>query len=179
LLPRPCPYCILPPMPILRRPQRPVQTPNIAHMHSWGCALRALQEGLRNNPTNSRKRSGWRLAATKHGVTSPFSLQGLPAISTFDKNALFWVVFIARIWVFCAYENSLIAYLWPSTHHPGKFPWSGPRPGGLALRLRGSWGTEVRGWPPATSVLTRLAACESVSAKAKRKTDIVCACGNK
>jgi hypothetical protein len=30
-----------------------------------------------------------------------------------------------------------------------------------------------RGWPPAISVLTRLAACESVSAKAKRKTDIV------
>jgi hypothetical protein len=25
-------------------------------------------------------------------------------------------------------------------------PWSGPRPGGLALRLRDSWGTEVRGW---------------------------------
>jgi hypothetical protein len=24
--------------------------------------------------------------------------------------------------------------------------WSGPRPGGLTLRLRGSWGTEVRGW---------------------------------
>jgi hypothetical protein len=24
--------------------------------------------------------------------------------------------------------------------------WSGPRLGGLALRLRGSWGTEVRGW---------------------------------
>jgi hypothetical protein len=24
--------------------------------------------------------------------------------------------------------------------------WSGPRPGGLALRLRDSWGTEVRGW---------------------------------
>jgi hypothetical protein len=23
--------------------------------------------------------------------------------------------------------------------------WSGPRPGGLALRLRDSWGTEVRG----------------------------------
>jgi hypothetical protein len=53
--------------------------------------------------------------------------------------------------------------------------WSGPRPGGLTLRLRGSWGTEVRGWPPAIPVLTRLAACESVSAKAKakRKTDIV------
>ena len=24
--------------------------------------------------------------------------------------------------------------------------WSGPRPGGLTLRLRDSWGTEVRGW---------------------------------
>jgi hypothetical protein len=24
--------------------------------------------------------------------------------------------------------------------------WRGPRPGGLTLRLRGSWGTEVRGW---------------------------------
>jgi hypothetical protein len=62
--------------------------------------------------------------------------------------------------------------------------WSGPRPGGLALRLRGSWGTEVRGWPPAASVLTdslgcaACTACESVSARAKRKTDMVCACGN-
>ena len=46
------------------------------------------------------------------------------------------------------------------------------------MRLRGSWGTEVRGWPSTISVLTRLAACESVSAKSKRKTDIVCACGN-
>ena len=27
--------------------------------------------------------------------------------------------------------------------------WSGPRPGGLTLRLRDSWGTEVRGSPPA------------------------------
>jgi hypothetical protein len=29
--------------------------------------------------------------------------------------------------------------------------WSGARPGGLTLRLRDrdSWGTEVRGWPPA------------------------------
>jgi hypothetical protein len=27
--------------------------------------------------------------------------------------------------------------------------WSGPRPGGLTLRLRDSWGTEVRGWSSA------------------------------
>jgi hypothetical protein len=60
----------------------------------------------------------------------------------------------------------------------GIFEWSGPRPGGLTLRQRDSWGTEVRGWSSAISVLTRLAACKSVSAKAKRKTDVVCACGN-
>jgi hypothetical protein len=35
----------------------------------------------------------------------------------------------------------------------------GPGPGGVMLRLRDSWGTEVRGWHPAISVLTRLAAC--------------------
>jgi hypothetical protein len=39
-----------------------------------------------------------------------------------------------------------------------QYIWSGPRPGGLTLRLRDSWGIEVRGWPPgAISVLTRLA----------------------
>jgi hypothetical protein len=28
----------------------------------------------------------------------------------------------------------------------GDWRWSGPRPGGLTLRLRDSWGNEVRGW---------------------------------
>jgi hypothetical protein len=33
---------------------------------------------------------------------------------------------------------------WPLV--PQWAPWSGPRPGGLTLRLRDSWGNEVRGW---------------------------------
>jgi hypothetical protein len=54
-------------------------------------------------------------------------------------------------------------------------PWSGPRPGGLTLRLRASWGTEARGWPSAISVLTRLAACESVSATKRSGKRTLCA----
>jgi hypothetical protein len=32
--------------------------------------------------------------------------------------------------------------------------WSGPRPGGLTLRLRDSWGTEVRGWSSLAKLIT-------------------------
>jgi hypothetical protein len=48
---------------------------------------------------------------------------------------------------------------------------SGPRPGGPTLRLGGSWGTEVRGWPLAVSVLTRLAACELVSRSLPKRSE--------
>jgi hypothetical protein len=48
--------------------------------------------------------------------------------------------------LFCFLAFSGVYQRWEFKNTTKNILWSGPRPGGLTLRLRDSWGTEVRGW---------------------------------
>jgi hypothetical protein len=61
-------------------------------------------------------------------------------------------VLLQQIDILGASPNWLGRPYWPSG--TACYGWTEPRPGGLTLRLRDSWGTGVRGWPPAISVPT-------------------------
>jgi hypothetical protein len=73
-------------------------------------------------------------------LARPHPPKGVPVSLAASPAGLFW----ARptgLNCQCAISRTT-----PSSCDPANPKWSGPRPGGLTLRLRDSWGTEVRGW---------------------------------